>query len=254
MDVHPADTARSAPIVRSGQSEGRAGLRLVKPVGVCTDGHRLGSQDIRGALSDSDAGVSKRRPQGRSRRIGSLVGGAGLGRDVGRAYAGDPGQSRETAGRFDACESSFPRDRHEPVLVDNFVPYGDPGVGCRGRLPSVLHGDNQYDVASDRSRSFARSRDEHLCIGPRFDARGCSHGGSQRPRDRRAGDRKLHGISGYSAGDSGRVAGSRGSRYRAWSGELTFVLRLSYDPSRVANDGAATDIRSRHSRLRNPRC
>ena len=64
-------------------------------------------------------------------------------------------------------------------------------------------------VAADRS--FARARDEHLCLGPRVDARGCAYGGSQRSPDRRAGDRKLHGISGYSTGDSGRVAGARGA-------------------------------------------
>ena len=77
LDVHPADTDRSPPIVRHSQSQRGAGLCLVKPVGVCTDGHRVGPQDIRGALPDSDAGVSKRRPQSRSRRIGSFVGGAG---------------------------------------------------------------------------------------------------------------------------------------------------------------------------------
>jgi hypothetical protein len=67
------------------------------------------------------------------------------------------------------------------------------------------------------------------------------------PGKGRAGDRKLHGISGYSTGDSGRLAGARGARYRAWSGELTFVLRPSYDRSRVDTDGIS--LSSRFNRL-----
>ena len=66
LDVHPADTNGSAPIVGDSQSQGRIGLCLVKPFGVCADGHRIGPQDICGAVSNSDARVSKGRPQSRS--------------------------------------------------------------------------------------------------------------------------------------------------------------------------------------------
>src|SRR5262245_27338943 len=79
LDVHPADTNGSAPIVGHCQSQGRIGLCLVKPFGVCANGHRIGPQDICGAVSNSDARVSKGRPQSRSRRIGSFVGSAGVG-------------------------------------------------------------------------------------------------------------------------------------------------------------------------------
>ena len=104
----------------------------------------------------------KNVPQGRSRRIGSFVGGAGLGRDGGRPYAGDLRQSRKTTGSRDARESSFPRDRYEPVLLDRLDYHGDSGVDCHRRLASILHGDNQHNASSDRPRSFARACDEYL--------------------------------------------------------------------------------------------
>ena len=195
---------------------------------VCTDGHRVGPQDIRSALPDFDAGVSKKRPQGRSRRIGSFVGGAGLGAMVAGLMLATLANrvGRQGVLMFVSLVSLgivmdlFSWTNSFPMAILALIAIG----GCQVFYMATTNTMLQV-IVPDHSRA----RDEYLCIGPRFDARGCAYGGSQRPRDRRAGDRKLHGISGYSADDSGGVAGAGGSRYRASSGELTYLFCCLYD-------------------------
>src|SRR5262249_44175451 len=65
--------------------------------------------------------------------------------------------------------------------------------------------------------------DEHLCVGPRIDAARSAHGGSQRPRYRRYRDRELHGIGGYTAGNSGGFARACGLRNRLWGGGFSWL-------------------------------
>src|SRR5262249_17769513 len=132
-------------------------------------------------------------------------------------------------GSFDSffrCRRKFlcPKRRlYRRARVDllDVHPPDAPGVDCCGWLPSLLHGHDQYDAPSDCSGPFVRAGDEHLCVGPRIDAPGRTHGGSQRPCYRCSCDRELHGIGGYTAGNAGRLARARGSRNRLGSGELS---------------------------------
>src|SRR5262245_34862347 len=165
--------------------------------------------------------VLKVGPEG----LGVLLAAPGRGRNVGRAHASDISQSRQTARCFDAGELSFPRGCLEPILVDDFVPHGHSGVDCYGWLPSLLHGHDQYDAPSDCSGPSAWTGNEHLCVGPRIDAARSAHGGSQRPRYRRSRDRELHGIGGYTAGNSGGLARGCGSGNRFGGGGLSCLSR-----------------------------
>jgi len=166
------------------------------------------------AVSNPHAGFSKGRSQGGTRRLGDHARGAGAGSDVGGIAVGELGSSRSTPGRADAFQPDRSRHRHEYVFLDDVFPTGNFSAGEHRRFLDLLHGHHQHHAPGHRAGSFARQGHEHLRSRPRLDANWRSDRRSQRPLDRRAGDRQLHGFCGDRDGWFGCLARAGGAPAR----------------------------------------
>ena len=95
-DAHPAPPRRSEARDRLRQSQGRRCLRLVHAGRASADDARICASGFRGTVPNIDARVSERRAACRTRRIGSINGGARHRRGDRRSDAGVTRPSHQT--------------------------------------------------------------------------------------------------------------------------------------------------------------